>query len=89
MLITDKLKSYAAANKDIGLKFEHRQHKGLNNQCKISAAPPAAQIYFGADNSKSCVECQAPSVVLATSTFPASLKTWLTPMMTIGTMSAI
>ena len=29
-LITDKRKSYAAANNDIGLKSEHRQHKGLN-----------------------------------------------------------
>jgi putative transposase len=34
VLITDKLKSYAAANKDRGLKFDHRQHKGLNNRAE-------------------------------------------------------
>lgn len=27
VMVTDKLKSYAAANRKIGLKFEHRQHK--------------------------------------------------------------
>ena len=39
VMITDKLKSYAAANKDLGLKFEHRQHKGLNNRCENSHEP--------------------------------------------------
>ena len=39
VLITDKLKSYAAANKDMGLKFEHRQHKGLNNRAENSHRP--------------------------------------------------
>ena len=39
VLITDKLKSYAAANKDIGLRFEHRQHKGLNNRAENSHQP--------------------------------------------------
>jgi putative transposase len=34
VLITDKLESYAAANKDLGLKGEHRQHKGLNNRAE-------------------------------------------------------
>ena len=38
-LITDKLKSYAAANKDMGLNFEHRQHKGLNNRAENSHQP--------------------------------------------------
>jgi putative transposase len=28
VLITDKLKSYAAGNRDLGLNMEHRQHKG-------------------------------------------------------------
>ena len=32
VMITDKLKSYAAANKDLGLKFEHRQ---LSNAVKL------------------------------------------------------
>jgi len=39
VMITDKLKSYAAANKDMGLKFEHRQHKGLNNRVENSHQP--------------------------------------------------
>lgn len=37
--ITDKLKSYAAARKDMGLKIEHRQHKGLNNRAENSLLP--------------------------------------------------
>jgi putative transposase len=32
VLFTDKLRSYAAANRDLGLNVEHRQHKGLNNR---------------------------------------------------------
>jgi len=39
VLITDKLKSYAAANKDLGLDVEHRQHKGLNNRAENSHQP--------------------------------------------------
>jgi putative transposase len=38
VLITDKLKSYAAANNELGLHFEHRQHKGLNNRAENSRA---------------------------------------------------
>ena len=34
VMVADKVKSYAAANKKIGLKFEHRQHKGLNNRAE-------------------------------------------------------
>jgi putative transposase len=37
--ITDKLKSYAAANRDLGLNGEHRQHKGLNNRVENSHQP--------------------------------------------------
>jgi putative transposase len=36
VLITDRLKSYAAANRDLGLNVEHRQHKGLNNRAENS-----------------------------------------------------
>ena len=32
MLVTDKLKSYAAAKREIMPGVEHRQHKGLNNR---------------------------------------------------------
>ena len=39
VLITDKLRSYAAANKDLGVNVEHRQHKGLNNRAENSHQP--------------------------------------------------
>jgi len=39
VLITDKLRSYGAARKDIGLRVEHRQHKGLNNRAENSHLP--------------------------------------------------
>ncbi|EWY36279.1 transposase [Skermanella stibiiresistens SB22] len=38
-MISDKLKSYAAAKKDLKLGFEHRQHKGLNNRAENSHQP--------------------------------------------------
>ena len=34
MLVTDKLKSYAAAKREIMPGVEHRQHKGLNNRAE-------------------------------------------------------
>jgi len=34
LLITDKLKSYAAAKRAIMPGVEHRQHKGLNNRAE-------------------------------------------------------
>ena len=39
VLITDKLRSYEAANRAMGLTFEHRQHKGLNNRAENSHQP--------------------------------------------------
>ena len=39
VMITDKLKSYGAAHKDMGLGIEHRQHKGLNNRAENSHLP--------------------------------------------------
>ncbi|WP_426087148.1 IS6 family transposase [Janthinobacterium sp. PSPC1-1] len=39
VLITDKLKSYAAAKTQIMLGVEHRQHKGLNNRAELSHQP--------------------------------------------------
>src|SRR5258708_29771663 len=39
VLITDKLKSYAAANRDLGINVDHRQHKGLNNRAENSHQP--------------------------------------------------
>jgi hypothetical protein len=37
--LTRKLKSYGAARKDMGLRIEHRQHKGLNNRAENSHPP--------------------------------------------------
>lgn len=39
VLVTDKLKSYAAAKAEIMPGVEHRQHKGLNNRAEVSHQP--------------------------------------------------
>ena len=39
VLITDKPRSYATANRAMGLTFEHRQHKGWNNRAENSHQP--------------------------------------------------
>ena len=39
VLVTDKLKSYAAAKKDLKLGSEHRQSRYLNNCCEVSHQP--------------------------------------------------
>ena len=39
VIITDKLKSYAAAKREIMPGVEHRQHKGLNNRAENSHQP--------------------------------------------------
>jgi putative transposase len=39
VLITDTLKSYATANKELGLKLERRQHTGLVNRTENSHQP--------------------------------------------------
>jgi putative transposase len=39
LLVTDKLKSYAAAKREIMPGVEHRQHKGLNNRAENSHQP--------------------------------------------------
>ena len=38
-MVTDKLQSYGAARKEMGLHMEHRQHKGLNNRAENSHQP--------------------------------------------------
>lgn len=43
VLITDKLKSYAAAKAQIMPGVEHRQHKGINNCAEISHQPTRQQ----------------------------------------------
>jgi putative transposase len=39
IIVTDKLKSYGAAIKELNLEVEHRQHKGLNNRAENSHQP--------------------------------------------------
>ena len=39
VIITDKLKSYEAARKELIPGVEHRQHKGLNNRAELSHQP--------------------------------------------------
>ena len=39
VIITDKLKSYGAAKREIMPGVEHRQHKGLNNRAENSHQP--------------------------------------------------
>ena len=39
VMITDKLRSYGAARAKMGLRVEHRQHKGLNNRAENSHQP--------------------------------------------------
>lgn len=39
VLVTDKLKSYEAARKELIPGIEHRQHKGLNNRAELSHQP--------------------------------------------------
>jgi putative transposase len=39
VIVTDKLKSYEAAKKQVMKNVEHRQHKGLNNRAEKSHQP--------------------------------------------------
>ncbi len=39
VMVTDKLGSYGAARREMGLSIEHRQHKGLNNRAENSHQP--------------------------------------------------
>jgi putative transposase len=40
VLITDKLRSYAAAKREIMFSVQHLQHKGLNNRAEIPTNRP-------------------------------------------------
>jgi putative transposase len=54
VIITDKLRSYGAAKREILRSVEHRQHKGLNQRdsentsCGVSASPGHAQRFLSA-----------------------------------------
>jgi len=39
VIVTDKLKSYGAAKREIMPGVEHRQHKGINNRAELSHQP--------------------------------------------------
>ena len=39
VMITDKLRSYGAAKRDLAPDLEHRSHKGLNNAAEVSHKP--------------------------------------------------
>jgi putative transposase len=39
VMITDKLRSYGVARREMGVGIEHRQHKGLNNRAENSHQP--------------------------------------------------
>ena len=43
VVVTDKLRSYGAALKEILPRVEHRQHKGLNNRAELSHQPTRQQ----------------------------------------------
>jgi putative transposase len=43
VLITDKLKSYAAAKREVRPGVEHRRNRYLNNRCENSHWPPRAR----------------------------------------------
>jgi putative transposase len=43
VLVTEKLKSYAATKREIMPWVEHRQHKGLNNRAENSHQPTRRQ----------------------------------------------
>jgi putative transposase len=47
VIITDKLKSYGAAKREILPSVEHRQHRYLNNRAENSHHPPAGTAHAG------------------------------------------
>jgi putative transposase len=44
VLITDKLKSCAAVNRDLGPNMEHQQQKGVNNRAYSSHQPTRVSV---------------------------------------------
>jgi putative transposase len=46
VVITDKLRSYGAARAKMGIRIEHRQHKGLNNRAENSHQPSLFHIPY-------------------------------------------
>jgi transposase-like protein len=90
VIITDKLKSYAAAKKDIMPGVEHRQHEGLNNRAEVShqptrqrerrmrrfKSPPQVQRFLSAP---------APSIISFVSDVIAPRLPSIVPLLRVGT----
>jgi quercetin dioxygenase-like cupin family protein len=86
VLITDKLKSYAAAKREIMPGVAHRQHKGLNNRVEKShqptrrrerimkrfKSPRQAQRFLSTHDQIANVFCQGPPSVVSFVANPSS-----------------
>ena len=66
VIVTDKLKSYAAAKKEILQGVEHRQHRGLNNRAENSHQPTRLR-ERRMRKFKSPVSCTTISLILCNS----------------------
>ena len=75
VMITDKLKSYGAAKREIMPGVEHRQHKGLNNRAENSHLPTRAA-------SGSCRSSNHPDR-------PSNFSPFMSPSPTCSTSNAI
>jgi len=61
VLVTDKLRNYAAANRDLGLDLDHRLHKGLNPGGEFAPADPNQReghtsVQVGAASAALCID---------------------------------
>jgi len=56
VIITEKLKSYGAAKRDILLRVEHRQSRYLNNRCENSQRPTRQREYRMQGFKSACYE---------------------------------
>lgn len=71
VIVTDKLRSYGAAHREVMPSVEHRSHKGLNNRAENSHQPtPVA---------RACMKASAPSAKPAV---PVRFQRHLTPLRT-------
>ena len=61
VIVTDKLKSYLSAKKQVLKNVEHRQHKGLNNRAENSHQPTRTLL---ATNAKIQIPWTSPTISL-------------------------
>ena len=76
VIVTDKLKSYAAAKKQVMKRVEHRAHKGLNNLCENSHQPTRTLL---ATNAKIQIPWASPTISLRFWTNSRTLPPETTP----------